>query len=493
MPGDPPERKQERAREPIADDFRAAEEVLARLMPSLDRDAHEYHDKQQALAQLRAKVGKDRFDLRYGLRPPRDAIERAEIDLFQGRITQDQFREACKADAERPIDIEMLDTFCNAYEDRLQSYSRMLQTVIAIATDQREPDAWCRREAEVDRHVEEMKAEMPLQKEQVGTVFTFLAELRADRNGEPVQCGGRSAESAHRLADVIMDHAVEGWRSGKKIAEKSRTDPSYLYPTSASHLFYEAYLPGLPRPNDLMSLMVLERARARKAIQEQPGTAKTAPSASASINIQAEAVNVTTPSVNVAGVKPDGDGKPARRPRMRRGVAEPLIREHLLRRPHDTAEEVAEATGCSVGLVAESAAWKANQDRLKVAAKEGRDPKAVKLDLRTVNAAGGNIQTQKHAAEEDEEALDTEIDKREQDLGRQIGDYLKHHPDATPQEVARALCCTAGEVELRQAALEQLIADQAENAEEDGGGKYIEKKEGLPQDGKPPKRFRKRV
>ena len=177
---------------------------------------------------------------------------------------------------------------------------------------------------------------------------------------------------------------------------------------------------------------------------------------------------------------------------MKRDVAEPLIREHVLRRPHDTAEEVAKATGCSVGLVAKSAAWKANQARLKVAAKEGRDPKAVKLDLRTVNVAGGSTQTQKHAAEEDEEALDAKIDQREQDLSWQIGDYLKRHPDATPQEVARAIGCTAGEVERRQAALEQLIADQADNAEEDGGGKYIEKKDGRPQDD-PRKWFRKRV
>ena len=339
MPGDPSERKQERARKPIADDFRAAEEVLARLMPSLDQDAHEYHDKRQALAQRRAKVGGDRFDLRHGLRPPRNAFERVNVDFLQGRITQDQFREAWKADAGRLIDIEMLNAFCNAYEDRLQSYSRMLQTVIAIATDQRKPDAWRRREAEVDRHVEEMKAKLPLWKEQVGTVFTFLTELQADRSGEPVQCGDHSAANAHALANLVIDHAAGGWRGCKKIAAQSRTDPRYLYATSASHSFYTAHLPGLPRPNDLMALMVLEHARARKAIQEQPGTAKTDPSASASISIQAEAVNVTTPSVNVAEVKQDGDGKPARGTRMKRDVAEPLIRERRLQAWDDDAAE----------------------------------------------------------------------------------------------------------------------------------------------------------
>jgi polyhydroxyalkanoate synthesis regulator protein len=75
---------------------------------------------------------------------------------------QERAHETWKADAGRPVDIEMLDAFCDAYEDRLQSYGRMLQAVVAIATDQREPDAWRRREAEADRHVEEMKAKLPL-------------------------------------------------------------------------------------------------------------------------------------------------------------------------------------------------------------------------------------------------------------------------------------------------------------------------------------------
>ena len=212
--------------EPSADDFGAAEGVLPQLMPSLGRDTPEYRDKRQALAKFRAEVGKDRFDLYYGLRPPRDAVERAEIDFSQGRITHDQLAEAMKADAERSIDVAMLDAFCSDYEERLLAYSRMLQTVIAIATDQREPGAWRRREAEVDRHAEAMKARLPLWKEQVATVFTFLAELQAERKGEPVRCGDRLAESAHMLANRVMDQAAEGWCGCKEIAARSRTAPA---------------------------------------------------------------------------------------------------------------------------------------------------------------------------------------------------------------------------------------------------------------------------
>ena len=325
-------------------------------------------DKRHALAQRRAKVGGDSFDLRHGLRPPRNAFERVNVDFLQGRITQDQFREAWKADAGRLIDIEMLNAFCNAYEDRLQSYGRMLQAVVAIATDQREPDAWRRREAEADRHVEEMEAKLPLWGEQVGTVFTFLTELQADRNGEPVQCGDHSAASAHALANLVIDHAAGGWRGCKKIAAQSRTDPRYLYATSASHLFYKVHLPGLPRPNDLMSLMALERAAALKVLRERQRSAEAAPPAPASIKIHAETINVTTPNVNVTADRgldnktvPESDW---------RAVQGRLLEICQQGEPYTSVRMLADRLGCAPGTISKALkrspklrTWKAQKTR----------------------------------------------------------------------------------------------------------------------------------
>lgn len=488
-----PDDAAQHGREPDADDFGVAEEMLSRLMPSLGRDTPECRDKRQALARFRAEVGKDRFDLQYGLRPPRDAVERAETDFFQRRLTQDQFREFLKADAERPIDAAMLDAFCSAYEDRLLAYSRMLQTVIAIVTDQREPDAWRRREAEVVRHVEAMKAVLPLWKEQVATVFTFLAELQAERKGEAVHCGDHSAESAHMLAALVMDYAAEAWRSSKAIAERSRTDPAYLYATSASHLFHKSHLAGLPKPQDLQALMVLEHTRAQKALREQARQTRADPTVPANVNIQAGAVNVTTPNVHLAGAKADGKGRPVRMPRLKLAAAEPLILQHLRRRPHDTVAEVARAVGCSVGLVAGSAAWKANRQRLHVAAREGRDPKAIRLDTRIVNEAGGSTRAQYHASEGDEETIDEEVDRQEQVLTQRIGEYLKQHPKATPQEIAQTVGCTAGEVERRQTVFNRLVAEQIESAEEDDGGRYAARKSKRRPGDLPPRQVPRRV
>jgi len=233
--------------------------------------------------------------------------------------------------------------------------------------------------------------------------------------------------------------------------------------------------------------MVLEHARARKALQERARSAKSDSQAPANVSIQTEAVKVTTPSVQVAAETatclPDrqaGVGKPRRKGRVKRDVAEGLILQHLVRRPHDTAEEVAAAVGCSVGLVAESPAWRANRRRLEIAEKEGRDPKAVKLDVRAVTEDGGNRQAQMHAFREAQEAQDADIDAREKELFRRIGEYQAAHPDAAPQEVARALGCTAGDVERRQAMLERLLAEQSESAEEEDGAEKFGKRKGRP-------------
>ncbi|MCH7808549.1 MAG: hypothetical protein IIB60_04940 [Planctomycetes bacterium] len=60
-----------------------------------------------------------------------------------------------------------------------------------------------------------------------------------------------------------------------------------------------------------------------------------------------------------------------------------------------------------------------------------------------------------------------EIDQREQELFRQIGKYLNEHPAETPMQVARALGCTAGDVESRQATLNRLVSEQVGDQQED--------------------------
>ena len=178
-----------------------------------------------------------------------------------------------------------------------------------------------------------------------------------------------------------------------------------------------------------------------------------------------------------AGPTPPEDAGRKRKRRLKREVAESLVRDHLLGRPHDTAQEVANAVGCSVGVVAESAAWKANRIRLRTAEKEGRDPKAVELDVKTVSEAGGRLEAQRHEAEGRQQALDDEMDQRERELFKQIDEYQKEHPDTTLQQIAAAIGCTAGDIERRQAMLDKLTAEQDASAKEDAGGRLPDEAE----------------
>ena len=174
------------------------------------------------------------------------------------------------------------------------------------------------------------------------------------------------------------------------------------------------------------------------------------------VTIQTPKAEILTESVNVQQPDPPHAGNAStKRSRVKREVAEPMITEHLIRRPHDTAQEVVVAVGCAKGLVVESPAWKANQRRLADAKKCGKDPLQLPL-LDYVNSAGDKAHAQRRAHREQEEALDEDIDHREEELFRQIDEYQRRYPDATDQEVAREVGCTSGDLERRQAQLDAL-------------------------------------
>ncbi|MGD8452213.1 MAG: hypothetical protein PVJ57_10380 [Phycisphaerae bacterium] len=179
-----------------------------------------------------------------------------------------------------------------------------------------------------------------------------------------------------------------------------------------------------------------------------------------------------------------------KRSRVKREIAEQQIMQHLIRRPHDTAEEVRCAVGCSKGVVTESPAWKANQKRLKaasdLAATTGKDVDPIALDLQDyLSPAGDNAGSQLRAHREAAEAADDALDQREQELFRRIAEYRSNHPNATPQEVAKGVGgdCTAGDVERRQAQLDKLVQEQADSDNEDSAIT----------EGQSPRRYHKRV
>lgn len=392
-----------------------------------------------------------------------ELLHALSAELEAGQITLDEMRARLKADAERPVDHDMLREFCDAYEQRVQVCSGMLQTIVEIASDCRNPETWRERESEVDRCVARMTEKMPLWTEQVRAVSEFLAELRAESGQGPVQVGNVSSATAHLLASRVLDLAAQAWESAKQIAHRSQTDPTYTSTATAPQLFLDVHIDKLPKPNDIMAVLQLERVSAIKLLREQqPGSRKQPPHL---VEVHAHAVTMATEKTARQAA---AEAQPKKR--AQRAVVEPLVWQHLLRRPHDTATEVAEAAQCSTGMVVSTPGWQLNQQRLKVARKLGIDPKAIKLNECSITQAGSAPGSQLRHHRAQIEQLDTEIDAREESLYQQIAEYQRAHPEATAQQVAAALRdagCTPGDVERRQALLNRLAAEQADDALED--------------------------
>jgi len=192
----------------------------------------------------------------------------------------------------------------------------------------------------------------------------------------------------------------------------------------------------------------------------------------------------TSPLVRTTEIARTAEPNAKRKPRMKRQVAFPLIAEHLCRRPNDSILEVKAAVGCSVGMVAKSPAWKANQVRLKQAMKQGKEIMALPLSD-YLTASGDDDQRQNRDHKETQAALDDALDEQERETNRKIGEYKSAHPEADDEEVASAVGCTAREVERREAVLLSLAKEQRDSQRED------DPPADDPQ--KPRKRVRKRV
>ena len=279
--------------DPTPEDIAAAKAALQGARPDIVAESEEYNTRVQALANRRADLGGDKFDLMHCLREPSNQMERADLEALAGIITPEQRRTIYLAN---DPDAKVLRAFFDAWESRLVYYGAMLQSIISIATDQRRHPQSRRGEGKVEQHVAMMKKKSPLWSEEIGQVFRFLTQVRLDLDGKPVTLGKYSGESAHWLAVQVVRSATEMWRSCKRTAKRSRTRPEYLYATTATDLFYKTMIEkgDLPRPNDMAALMRLERAAAERALDMKNKVSATCANAAsqgldtATLNIMAQ-------------------------------------------------------------------------------------------------------------------------------------------------------------------------------------------------------------
>ncbi len=247
-------------------DREAAGRALAQNWPDLESANPEYAALLEALSEFHHLFGADSFELRYNLRPPRDRTEEWTLQFMHGQITEKELRARLKEHAQRPIDLEMLTTFCNTYEDDLVHYSDVLRKTVLKPSDASN-SARRARAQEIDEHVAAISGEFPLWRENLETVFEFLEELRITSGAGLVKVGEFEGTSAHWLAQLVFSRMAEAWRSCTEVSERSRRDPRYLYAASAIDLFCEQWLQSFPTPQSISERLREEFILARAALK----------------------------------------------------------------------------------------------------------------------------------------------------------------------------------------------------------------------------------
>jgi hypothetical protein len=228
----------------------AAKQAIVLNWPSLEPSSPEYLVKLDALARFHHHIGTDRYQLWYNLRPPRDRVEEWLKQFIQGQITESQLRDRYKEHAERPIDLEMLTEFYNAYQENLNHYSGILQNAVLIPRDEG-TSAWRTKESAIDQHVAVLKGKLPLWRQNMETVFEFLEELRLSSGAGLVNIGGFEGTSAHWAAQLMFKRISETWESCREVSERSHSDSRYTYAARAIDLFSEECLARFPTPQAL--------------------------------------------------------------------------------------------------------------------------------------------------------------------------------------------------------------------------------------------------
>src|SRR5208282_532168 len=167
-----------RAQVPVNDiDRSAALRALARNWPELEKTSPKYLAFLDALADLHRLFGAESFELRYNLRLPKGRIEELQRQLLRNEINEADFRARAKADANRPIDLEMLTTFYDGYQNYVETYSRVLQEIARLANPANGLN-WRAQEKTIDKQIDVLRGKLPLWRGNLTTVFDFLDEMR---------------------------------------------------------------------------------------------------------------------------------------------------------------------------------------------------------------------------------------------------------------------------------------------------------------------------
>jgi hypothetical protein len=275
-------------------DLDAARRALARNWPDLTAASPKYQTFLEALAEFHHEFGTESFELRYNLRPPKNKVEEWTQQVMHEKITESEYAAKLKADAERPLDLEMLTDVCESYERRLEHYSRMRQEVVPHPRKHHDQRSKAEQEETVDKHVAALTETLPVWHQHLEKVFEFLEGLRLGSGRGLLTLGEFEATSAHWLAQLVFTRTVESWKSCKGVAHRSQTDPRYLYSVEACETFFKQVVPKLPSPQALGERLREEFVLAKLALRD----GNSAPASRTSINESGESESTLTDDID---------------------------------------------------------------------------------------------------------------------------------------------------------------------------------------------------
>jgi hypothetical protein len=239
--------------EPTPEALEAARDALARnpgLASGRDTD-----DLIRTLAEFHDSVGHDRFRLLYGLRPPRTPLEQA------GHLTEEQYRDVCRVEANRPVDERMLAVLYEELEKRVVAYGRFIGEVAGQCRDIENGVTASWKAGVVESHLAAATVKLNLFGAEITTALSFLAEVRIERGMGLAQVGEVSDASAALLALRRTDAAERLWGMVLGVGE-GRADP--LTPAATFELIHGRQFPDA---GGVQALLHQEHAAVRLALR----------------------------------------------------------------------------------------------------------------------------------------------------------------------------------------------------------------------------------
>ena len=230
----------------------AARDLVAARYPDLRPGTPEHAERVSAHADFYERCGKDRAEFLLGVRPPRDRYEQWQADEWAGRITSDEHRLLWEADAERPVDAEMLARFDAAFRDRLERHIDAMRAVLGAATagTYLAPEEYEAVRQRVTGFLDAAREKLPLATKQVLAVTAFLERVRVKRRLGRAVIDDYSALSAYWLFDAISRLAADGWAACRSDHPFGEDLPQFFgefvrrlpIPLTMSQLMQEEYL-----------------------------------------------------------------------------------------------------------------------------------------------------------------------------------------------------------------------------------------------------------